>query len=94
MDKRYAAQTPQAQLAQRRQLMEEIIGTPNLSPQETIRWLRQGLHMTLSEYARLSGVSPRAIHDIENGQGNPTLATLEKLLRPFGLEVGVIRRES
>lgn len=53
--------------------------------------LCKGLRMTIPEYARLSGVSERALHDIENGHDNPSLKTLEKLLGPFGLQVGVVR---
>jgi DNA-binding XRE family transcriptional regulator len=91
MDKRYTALSPFEQMEQRRQLMEDIMQTPSLSPQATVRRLRQGLRMTLNEYARLSGVSARAIHEIENGLGNPTLATLEKLLKPFGMTVGAVQ---
>jgi DNA-binding XRE family transcriptional regulator len=30
--------------------------------------------------------------EIEKDRGNPTLETLEKIARPFGLKVGFVRR--
>jgi DNA-binding XRE family transcriptional regulator len=44
------------------------------------------------EFARLGKVSVRTLKAIEAGQGNPTLKTLNGLLRPFGLEMGVVPR--
>lgn len=91
MDKRYNALPAHEQLRIRRELLAHIENHPGMPVTETIRMLRKGLRMTIPEYARLSGVSGRALHDIENGQGNPSLKTLEKLLGPFGLHVGVVR---
>lgn len=42
------------------------------------------------EYARLCGVAPRVLAEIEAGRGNPRLDTLEKLSKPFGLRIGVV----
>jgi transcriptional regulator with XRE-family HTH domain len=42
------------------------------------------------EYAKLCGVAPRVLADIEAGKGSPTVETLEKLLRPFGYRVGIV----
>lgn len=91
MDKRYTALPAHEQLRIRRELLAHIEANPGLPVIDTIRMLRKGLRMTVPEYARLSGVSARALHDIESGQGNPSLKTIEKLLTPFGLQVGVIR---
>jgi transcriptional regulator with XRE-family HTH domain len=44
--------------------------------------------MTQKDYAKkIVGVSPRILSEFENGSGNPTLATLEKIASPFGLKV-------
>jgi DNA-binding XRE family transcriptional regulator len=43
-------------------------------------------------FARLSKVSLRTLKAIEAGQGNPTLKTLNNLLRPFALEMWVVAR--
>jgi transcriptional regulator with XRE-family HTH domain len=40
--------------------------------------------------SKISGVATRSITQIEAGKGNPTLATIEALLRPMGLKVSVI----
>ncbi|NOU28257.1 MAG: helix-turn-helix transcriptional regulator [Polyangiaceae bacterium] len=58
---------------------------------EAVRMMRKIANKTQAAYAALVGVSPRVLMDFERGAGNPTLETLEKLLRPFGLEVGVRR---
>jgi transcriptional regulator with XRE-family HTH domain len=36
---------------------------------------------------KLAGISPRILSEFENGSGNPTLATMEKIALPFGLKV-------
>lgn len=91
MDKRYTALPAHEQMQIRRELLAHIEANPGLPITETLRLLRKGLRLTVPEYARLSGVSARALHDIESGQGNPSLKTIEKLLSPFGLQIGVIR---
>ncbi len=53
----------------------------------TVR-MRKILGMNQKEYARkVAGISPRILAEFENGSGNPTIATLDKIARPFGLEV-------
>jgi DNA-binding XRE family transcriptional regulator len=58
---------------------------------EAIKTMRKIIAKTQVEYARLVGVSPRILKEIERGVGNPTLDTLRKILRPFRLDVGVCR---
>mgnify|MGYP005841813453 CR=1 FL=1 len=59
---------------------------------DTLRRMRKAVGLTQTEYARLAGVAPRVLIDLERGVGNPTLKTLEKLAAPFGLRVGLTRR--
>ena len=55
---------------------------------EATRQMRKILGMTQKDYAKkIAGVSPRILSEFENGSGNPTLATLEKIASPFGLKV-------
>ncbi len=61
-----------------------------LSLGEATRRMRKIVGMTQPEYARLIGIAPRVLMDIERGHGNPRLNTLEKLAKPFGLTVGFI----
>lgn len=59
---------------------------------DTVRQMRKSIGLTQTEYARLAGVAPRVLIDLERGVGNPTLKTLEKLAAPFGLRVGLARK--
>lgn len=55
---------------------------------EATRQMRKILGMTQKDYAKkIADISPRILSEFENGAGNPTLATLEKLASPFGLKV-------
>lgn len=55
---------------------------------EATRQMRKILGMTQKDYAqKIAGVSPRILSEFENGTGNPTLSTLEKIASPFGLKV-------
>jgi len=43
-------------------------------------------------FSKMTKVSERTLRQLETDAGNPTLATLEAVLRPFGLNVGLRRR--
>ena len=57
---------------------------------ELLRTMRLIARKSQPEYARLCGVATRVLAEIEAGRGNPRVDTLEKLLKPFGLRVGVV----
>jgi transcriptional regulator with XRE-family HTH domain len=59
---------------------------------ELLRMMRLIVRKSQAEYARMCGVAPRVLTNIEGGVGSPTVETLEKLLRPFGFQVGVVMR--
>ena len=44
------------------------------------------------QFARMCKISVRALIQIEQGEGNPTLKSLNAVFRPFGLQMGVMRR--
>ena len=59
---------------------------------EAIRSLRVDLLGVDQEtFARIGRISARTLKSIEAGRGNPTIATLNGLLTPFGFRVGVVR---
>lgn len=91
MDKRYTLLSPHEQMTRRESLYESIANQPGQPLAQTLASIRKELLLTLGEMSKLTGVSVRIIHGIENGQGNPTLATAEKLLKPFGLRMGVFK---
>ena len=90
MDKRFKPLTPAEELRARRSLSEELEASPGLAVHVVVKKIRSALRLTITEYARLCGVSARALADIERGDASPTLVTVEKLLKPMGLRVGVV----
>jgi transcriptional regulator with XRE-family HTH domain len=62
---------------------------------EATRRMRKILGMSQKEYAqKVAEISPRILSEFENGSGNPTLNTLEKIALPFGLKVTFLPPES
>ena len=58
----------------------------------TCRQMRKSIGLTQAEFAALVGIAPRIVIDLERGVANPTLASLRKLGKPFGLELVFRRR--
>ena len=63
----------------------------NLEIVEAVRRSRHVSGMTQAEYAAATGVSLPTLSAIERGKGSPTLATVNALLLPLGLQMGVVR---
>lgn len=55
-----------------------------------VRELRQSLGMTQAVFAKRFGLTRIQVIALEAGKANPTLETLEKIGRPFGLQVGFV----
>lgn len=94
MDKRFKPLTTSEELDVRRALLDDIEAHPGRPVPEVIRLVRTTLRLTIAEYAKLCGVSARGLQDIEREVKSPTLDTVAKLLRPMGLRVGVVTRET
>jgi XRE family transcriptional regulator, regulator of sulfur utilization len=75
--------------ALRRQLTESVPRAGTDIP-KLLRTMRLIARKSQAEYAKLCGVAPRVLADIESGKGSPTVETVEKLLKPFGFRVGVV----
>jgi XRE family transcriptional regulator, regulator of sulfur utilization len=74
-------------------LREELVkSVPRASTDipQLMRTMRLITRKSQIEYAKLCGVAPRVLADIEAGKGRPTVETLQKLLRPFGYRVGIV----
>jgi hypothetical protein len=56
-----------------------------------VRTMRLASRCSQREYAKLCEVSPRVLMAVEAGSTKVHVETLEKLLRPFGYRVGVVR---
>jgi DNA-binding XRE family transcriptional regulator len=60
---------------------------------QATRRMRKIVGLTQVEYAgKVLKIYPRVLMEIEKDRGNPTLQTLEKIGKPFGLKVGFVRR--
>jgi transcriptional regulator with XRE-family HTH domain len=49
------------------------------------------MERALGGFAEFTGVPRRVVMEFEQGRGNPTLKTLEKLLKGSGLKIGLQR---
>lgn len=78
------------QARERRNRLLESAAAADLSLTEGVREMRVIAGMTQDEFARHRGVSARVIKAIELGQGNPTVATMNRIAQFFGLEVAFV----
>lgn len=61
---------------------------------QATRRMRKIIGVSQAEYAtRVLKIFPRVLMSIENDHGNPTLETLEKVAKPFGLKVAFVRKK-
>lgn len=51
---------------------------------------RTSRHLSQPELSRVAGVQQAEISRIENGRGNPTLATIERLARALNVRVALV----
>ena len=79
-----------AEARKRRDQLIETAASAELSLTEGVREMRAISGMTQEEFARHRGVSARAVKGLELGQGNPTVATLNRIGEFFGLEVAFV----
>lgn len=75
---------------ERRNNMLDSAAKAKLSLTEGVREMRAISGMTQEDFARHRGVSARVIKALELGQGNPTVATMNRIGDFFGLEVGFV----
>lgn len=79
-----------AQARERRNRLLEAAAAAQLSLTEGVREMRAISGLTQEEFARHREVSARVIKALELGQGNPTVATLNRIGEFFGLEVAFV----
>lgn len=79
-----------AQARERRDRLMKSAAAAELSLTEGVREMRAIAGMTQDEFAQHRGVSARVIKALELGQGNPTVATLNRIGQFFGLEVAFV----
>ena len=57
---------------------------------EAILDMRHALGLSRDEFARVFKLTRRQLAEIERGEGNPTIETLNRIGRPFGFGVGFV----
>ncbi len=71
--------------------LHRMVAREELKLGEVLRVLRAAhLRIDRDRFARMVRLSPRAIAELESGRANPTLQTLDQVLRPFGLRIGLV----
>lgn len=66
-----------------------------LTQGEVLQQLRkQVLGFTQTRYAELVGVSRRTLTDIEQNKGSQTQSVINKVFKPFGIQMGLIPIQS
>lgn len=75
-------------------LLYDKIKAGELTIGQATRAMRTITGLTQKEYAeKVLGIFPRVLMDLEKDKGNPTLETLEKVAKPFGLTIGFVYKE-
>ncbi len=86
---------PAEEMARMKEELYRDLAQGDIGIREATRRMRKILGMNQKEYAqKVAGISPRILSEFENGSGNPTLATLEKIAIPFGLKITFLPPES
>ena len=91
MDKRYKPLSSIEQLRSRKQAVEDILAHPEWSLRENVVHLKASLRLTTAEFAKLAGVSPRTLQDIELGRSQGSVQTMNHIFGVLGLRLGVVR---
>jgi ribosome-binding protein aMBF1 (putative translation factor) len=79
------------ELEARRAELRRKLREGSLTLGESVREMRRLTGLTQKDYAeRVAKVFPRVLMDIERGQANPTLETLERIAKPWGWKVGFV----
>ena len=82
-----------AKAREKRDHMLAAAARAELSLTDWVREMREIAGMTQEEFARHRGVSARAVKALELGQGNPTVALLNRIGDFFGLEVAFVPKK-
>ena len=91
MDKRYKPMSLSQQMTLRQEVMDEVLAHPEWPLQDVVRFIKKSLRLTTADLAKLSGVSFRAVQNIERGVSTGTVQTLNRILGVLGLRLGAVK---
>ncbi|WP_456717833.1 MULTISPECIES: helix-turn-helix domain-containing protein [unclassified Bradyrhizobium] len=78
------------QLSDRRATVAAKARSGSLRFPEAVAEIRHSLGLSQTEFAKYFKLTPRQLAEIERGAANPTVETLDKIGRAFGLKVGFV----
>ncbi|MGQ4659027.1 helix-turn-helix domain-containing protein [Lysobacter sp. F6437] len=84
---------PRPDPATARALLDELhagLANGEISVAEAVRRMRHVSGLTQPQFARHRGISVQALRQIESGNGNPTIKTLDAIASVFGLRAGFV----
>jgi transcriptional regulator with XRE-family HTH domain len=74
----------------RRSEIAELARTGRLELPGAVVAMRRALGMSQEQFANLFRLTRRQLAEIERGESNPTVATLERIGKAFGFRVGFV----
>jgi len=81
---------------ERGRFFEELLSqlsTGTLSISDAVIRLREDVTgMPQGMFAAMCKISIRTLRQLELGESNPTMQTLNAVFKPFGMQVGIVRR--
>ncbi|MGV1755280.1 helix-turn-helix transcriptional regulator [Agrobacterium sp. CG674] len=80
------------EILENRRTLAERARNGDLRLPGAVAQIRKGFGMTQEEFAKTLSLTRRQVAEIESGNANPTLETLEKIGRLFGFGVGFVAR--
>ncbi len=81
-------------IRKKKELLFEKLASGAISLGDATKSMRKIVGLTQKDYAeKVLKIYPRVLMEIENDRGNPTLETLQKIAKPFGLKVGFVRTQ-
>lgn len=87
-------QIPQDEHVMRKKALLQALENHELSIAEATRQMRLLTGMSQPQYAeKVLNMNVRVLQNIERGKGNPTLETLQKIAKPFGLRIAFVPDE-
>ena len=76
-----------------KELLFEALASGEITIGEATKRMRKIVGLTQKDYAeKVLKIYPRVLMEIEKDRGNPTLETLEKIGKPFGLKIGFVKK--
>ncbi|QXH46765.1 helix-turn-helix domain-containing protein [Pseudomonas xanthosomatis] len=73
--------------------VRDAIADGSLELGAAVRRLRTEVaKMQQTQFAQMCKISVRTLIQIEQGEGNPTLKSLNAVFKPFGLQMGLVNR--